>query len=626
MFSSSYLAWGFAGALIFGLTLLFSIRNGAIVAAGCFLGFLAGWAISFAFMPAFDPWLGQSVILFLVLFGGAALLALSGDTSRAAGPMVLWVLLAIVAAAVSFASTFSGFHADRYAKLLVPVQESRMTGIPLIDQSQARLVTDELARKRAAEMISASDEQGIGSRVVIGEMWGNEINKTMYWIAPLEHSSFLRWFSFGTTPGYIMVSQFNEVNAKFVQDQPIKIGKQAWFSDNVYRRVYMEGLIDYEYGDAMFQVDDSGHPYWVVPLLYPQVGMGGYMPVKWALVDATTGAVQTFDDPAKIPAWVDRVYPQDIVAQRFDDWGCLGQGWIACTFTGQNVITSTPDISVTIDPDDHIVYYSGTQFANTKAEGASSGVYVANARTGRTVFYPRAGITETEAQSVMTQAWSNYEGYKAAEPILLSVNGHEAYFSIILDAAGVRKGFAIVSQDNRNIIGFGNSVQSTVTEFSRSLQRSGRDSAFEPGKRAAEASVEGLVVTFTPYVQNGKTVFYVTIDTQPNKIFEVSDEKIGEIVATKVGDPVRVTSDNYQPGVVYVTGFDNLRFDLKEEGLQPKVDKSMKDARERYEEQKDRSDAKAIIERLNPEQLNRLLEALRATQGSSSTPAMPEAK
>lgn len=626
MFSSSYLAWGASGAFLFGLTYLVAIRSGAMAALGAVSGLIVGWLISYIFMPAFDPWLGESVMLFFFLFGFPALLSLNGETGRQGWPLALWITLAVVAVTVSFGSTFSGFHADRYAKLLVPVQESRATGIPLIDQSQARLVTDELARKRAAELLSGSDEQGIGSRVVIGEMWGNEINGVMYWIAPLEHSGFFRWLNFDTTPGYIMVSQFNEVNAKFVQNQPIRIGKEAWFSDNVYRHVYQSGLIDYRYGDAMFQVDDAGHPYWVVPLLYPQVGMGGYMPVKWALVDATSGDIQTYDDPDKIPAWVDRVFPQDLIADRFDDWGCLGQGWVACTFTGQNVIRSTPGISVTIDPDGHIVYYSGTQFSNAKSEGASSGVYVANARTGKTVFYPRAGITEIEAQSVMTQAYSNYEGYTAAEPILLSVNGHEAYFSIILDASGVRKGFAIVSQDNRNIIGLGNSVQSTVSDFNRSLQRSGRDAAFEPGKQAAETSVEGLVVTFTPYVQNGKTAFYLTLDTLPNKIFEVSDEKIGEIVATKVGDPVRVTSDNYQPAVVYVTGFDNLRVELKDEGLQPKVDQSMKDAKDRYEEQKDRKDAKAIIENLAPEELDRLLEALRAAGKSEPAPAGAEAQ
>jgi len=618
MFSTSYLAWGATGALIFGLTLLFAVRSGAMAAFGVVAGFIAGWTISFTFMPAYDLWLGQSLMLFFFLFGFPALLSLNGGTERSAYPVIMWFLLAAVAIVTVIGSTFSGFHAERYAKLLVPVQESRATGIPLIDQTQARLVTDELARKRAAELISGSDEQGIGSRVTIGEMWGNEIGGTMYWIAPLEHSGFFKWLNFDSTPGYVMVSQFNEVNAKFVQNQPIKIGKGAWFSDNVYRHVYQAGLIDYEYGDAMFQVDDSGHPYWVVPLLYPQVGFAGYMPVKWALVDATNGDVQTFDSPDAIPAWVDRVFPQDLIADRFDDWGCLGQGWVSCWFTGQNVIKSTPGISVTIDPDGHIVYYSGTQFENAKSEGASSGVYLANARTGKTVFYPRAGITEIEAQSVMTQAYANYEGYKAAEPILLSVNGHEAYFSIILDASGVRKGFAIVSQDNRNIIGLGNSVQSTVSDFSRSLQRSGRDAAFEPGKQAPQTSVEGLVVTFTPYVQNGKTAFYLTIDTLPNKILEVSDEKIGEIVATKVGDPVRVTSDNYQPGVVYVTGFDNLRFELKEEGLQPVVDGSMKDATKRYEEQKDRKDAKAIIEKLTPEELDRLLDALRQPDAPAS--------
>jgi len=618
MLSASFLAWAAAGGAIFGLTSLAAGRHVSAAAIMAILGAILGWLCAVFAMPSFDPWLAGSVLLFFVLFGIAAVLSMMSHNSP--GPFLSWLGLAFLTVLVAFFSSFPGFHAERYANLLVPAQAARDTSIPLIDQSQARLVTDELARKRAAELLSSIDEKGIGTRVVVGEMWGNEVGGTMWWIAPLEHTGFFRWLNFGTTPGYIMVSQSNEVDAKVVLDRPIRIGKEAWFSDNVYRRLYMAGYIDYDYADAMFQVDDGGQPYWVVPLLYPQVGFGGYMPVKWALVDAADGSVETFDSPEEMPDWIDRIYPQDVIADRFDDWGCLSNGWVACAFTGQNVIRSTPGINVAIDANGEIIYYSGTEFANSKAEGASSGLYVANARTGRTVFYPRAGITEVTAKRTMEQAYANYPGYTAAEPILLSINGQEAFFSVILDASGVRKGFAVIAQDNRNIIGTGNSVQAAVTEFNRALQRSSRDSAFEAGTAGAE-EVEGLVVTYQPYVQNGKTVFYVTIDTLPGKILEVSEEKIGEIVATLPGDPVRISSDNFRPGVVYVTSFDNLRIELKEEGLQPVVDKRAGDAMDRYKDQKARRDAEALVKELSPEQVDRLLEALRKENADAPSTA-----
>lgn len=611
MFSNWFLVWGAVSALIFVAVHFFAlIPVGFSTFFFALLGFLLGTGLSFLWLPSLDFFLGNSLFLGLFVYWVAALLVLIFSERGTRGiPTAVGIALLAVTALLCFVTTHSSLNAEQYANLIVPKQEERDATMPLTDQSQVRLVTDQLARKRAAELLSSSDEQGIGSRVVIGEMWGNEINGKLYWIAPLEHSGFFRWMNFGTTPGYIMVSQFNEVDAKFVQDKPIKIGTGAYFSDNVYRRLYMNGYIDYDYGDAVFQVDDDGEPYWVVPMLYPQVGFSGYLPVKWVLVHATTGEMQEFNNAAEVPSWVDRVYPADIVAERFDDWGCLSNGYVACSWTGQNVISSTPGISVTINPDGDVVYYSGTQYNNASSEGASSGVYIANARTGEIIFYPRSGITEQTATSVMTQAYANYDGYHAAEALLVSINGMEAYFSVILDGSGVRKGFAIVAQDNRNIIGVGNSVQSTVTEFMRANQRSARDAAFEAGSKDSSLHQEGLVQTITPYSQNGRTVFYITIDSLPNKILEVSEEKVGEIVATVVGDPVSVGIENMDPGVVFVTQFDNLRIALEENGIQPIVDYSNSEALTRYKVEKERNKVSALLHTLSQEELDLVMQS-----------------
>lgn len=619
MASSYFIFAGLIGGLFALVALFHNGRFSSGLLGFAFFGSNIGLLVSYLFMPAINPFFATTVITIVLLFWFALLmLHVSEDTFSGSPATLVGACLTVLTIIVMVATTFSMFHSDRYASLLVPNEEKRDTSMPLIDQSQARLVTPKLARKRAAELLSSSDEQGIGSRVVIGEMWGNEIDGTMWWIAPLEHSGFFRWLNFDNTPGYIMVSQFNELNAKFVQDKPIKYGIEAWYWDNVYRHLYANGHVSYSYEDAVFQIDDEGNPHWLVGMSEPQVGFAAYMPVRWALVDANTGDISIYDDPADVPEWVDRLYPQDIIANRFDDWGCFSQGFGSCWFSKQNVIQSTPGISITINPSGEIIYYSGTQFANAKAEGASSGVFITNARTAETTFYPRAGITETAAKSVMDQAYANFDGYRADTPLLLSINGMEAYFAIVLDAAGVRKGFAIVAQDNRNTIGTGNSVQAAVSDFMRSMQRSKRDLAFESGSGSSGHEFEGLVVTYLPYVQNGRTVFYVSIDTLPNKILEVSEEKISEIVATKVGDPVRVSVDNTQPGIVYVTSFDNLRVNLSEEGLQPVVDKKMEDAFERFEEDKKRADAEALLEGLSQEDLDKLLMLLRSAEDATN--------
>jgi hypothetical protein len=581
MFTATALTWAALGALIAAVVFLVDggmkkLFKGTVIIAVTAVGVM-GWLMAYWSMAAFNPWLVSTWMMGLFLLIAAT--AFRCLLAPSAIPVVLSLFSVVAFAISSFATTAPMFHAQRYGNLMAPEIKERDTTAPLVDQTQARIVTRELAIKRAAEILASSAVEGLGSRVVMGEPWGNKVGDTYFWAIPLEHSGFFKWLSHGTTPGYIAVSQMNEMNTRFVQDKPMKISVNGWFDDNVYRHLFNRGFKSQIMGEAILTPDEEWNPYWLVPMSLPQVGFGGEMPVSWSLVNAVTGDIQTFDDPADAPEWVDRLYHQAMVSERFDDWGCWSRGWSACMFSGNDVIKSTPDgrgntsINVTLDADQNIVYYSGTQFEKNSSEGATSGFYTANARTGHITFYRRAGITEEAAKQVMKGAYADFDGYVPGDLVPLTLNGStQAFFSIIVDNAGSRKGFAIVSQNNRNVYGKGVSVQAALTDFYRSMRRADRDASFEPGMGADEVSIEGNVLTFTSVVQGDRTSFYLTLDSLPGKIVEVSEEKIGDIVVTKVGDRVRITTDNVQPGILSTTSFDNLGFTLVEGGIQPSVD------------------------------------------------------
>lgn len=589
MFTATSLTWLAVGVMITALTFVldggFKRSSPAAFVVTAIVVALFGWIVAFITMASFSPWLlgTWAMAFFLAYLSSIVRGLLSSGSSVGSG--FTYGALTLFFAVFAIGASAPIFHAERYGKLLVPEIKERDVAAPLVDQTQARIVTDPLAIKRAAEILASSKEEGLGSRVEMGEPWGNEIEGTMYWAIPLEHSSVFKYFSNGTTPGYIAVSQTNEMNTKFVQDMPMRIGVNAWFDDNVYRHLYNRGFKSYIMGTAILSIDPKWTPYWLVPLSLPQIGFGGEMPVKWSLVNAVTGDVQTFDDPSKVPEWVDRLYHQDMVSERFNDWGCWSRGFVACMISGNDTIKSTPGINVTLSADQKIIYYSGTQFEKNKAEGATSGFYTFNARTGHTTFFRRAGITEEAAKQVMKGAFADFDGYEPADLVPLTLNGeHPVFFSVIVDGAGSRKAFAIVSMNNRNVIGKGNSVQAALTDFNRSMQRSNRDATFEPGKAEGAVSFEGKVITLTSVVSGDRTSFYLTLDSLPGKIIEVSEEKIGEIVVTKVGDAVRVTTDNADPAVIFSTAFDNLGFTPIEGGIQPVVD--ARNAEEKAEREK----------------------------------------
>lgn len=566
MLSTTVASWFAVGAAVSFLTyLLDDLRRAstlAVVGSTLIVATLSAF-LAWAFMTSFSPYLvGTYVQLLVVAIASGGLRMLSGPVAGLSLACYTTATVVTVGFMIAFSAPF--FHAEEYGRLMVPELKEHDAHVPLVDQTQARIVTDALAAKRAGEILASADEPGLGSRVMIGEAWGNKVGKTMYWLMPLEHSSVFKWYSNGTTPGYIAVSQMNEMTTKFVQDKPIRIGTEAWGDDNVYRHIFNRGFKTQIMGEAIFQVDEDWNPYWVVPLSEPQIGVGGEMPTGWAIVDATSGDTKLYTKEADVPAWVDRLYHSDMIAERFDDWGCWSRGWKACMFSGNDVIESAPGINVTIDANLDLVYYSGTQFENNKSVGATSGFYTANGRTGRIIFYRRAGITEAAAKAVMNGAYADFEGYRAADCVLLTLNGEAAFFSIIVDGNGSRKAFAIVSQTNRNVFGKGASIQAAVTDFGRSLQRVSRDAGLAAGDGPRGLAFEGVVLTLVPVIQNDRTSFYLTLDSLPGKVVEVSEEKIGEIVVTKVGDRVRFSTDNDEPGLVFSTGFDNLGFEFKE--------------------------------------------------------------
>ncbi len=613
MFSVTPLSWFAVGALIALVT--FCLEGGtkkSNIATLVFSAIVVGivsWILAYVFMTSFSPWLVSTwVQAILLAFLSALLYALVGTASGMS--FAAYSLLTGVVFVVGIAASAPIFHAQRYGALMAPEIKERDAAVPLIDQTQARLVTDKLAIKRAAEILASAKEEGLGSRTIMGEPWGNKINGTMYWAIPLEHASFWKWLSNGTTPGYIAVSQMNEMNTKFIQDKPLRISTSAWFDDNVYRHLFNRGFKSQIMGEAILTIDEEWNPHWLVPMSLPQVGFGGDMPVSWSLVDAQTGEIRSFDNPDDAPEWVDRLFHQAMVAERFDDWGCWSQGVGACLFSGNDVVKSTAGINVTIDAALDIVYYSGTQFENNQAEGATSGFYTANARTGKITFYRRAGITEDAAKDVMRGAFANFDGYEPADMVLLSLPGGEAYFSIIVDGAGSRKAFALVMQTNRNVFGKGDSIQAALTDYARSMRRAGRDAAFEPGKDIPTAVFEGKVLTIKPVTQGDRTAFYLSIDSLPGKIVEVAEEKIGDIVVTEKGANVRITTDSTDPGIILATSFDNLDFELVEGGIQAAVDSRNEAAESERREAELLDETTEKVKSLNPDEIRLLRKAL----------------
>ncbi|MFC1623322.1 hypothetical protein ACFL16_02885 [Patescibacteria group bacterium] len=599
-------------AIAAGTTVLMGMvfnRNRQI--GGAIFSFLLFYLISWMFLPALAFDMLQTWVMFTFVLGVSAAITGFGYGQEKIG--VFFVPGAVLLVMVFGMFFTSGvFNASEMANVLsVTDHGQKETTIELASQEQALRVTPDLATKRAAELIGSAQKPGLASIAKYGTMYGNIMpDGKAVWMAPLEPNGFWKWLFNSVTPGYFVCSHVNSMDSELIENQPIAYGPGFYWGHDLERHLYMNGYVNYIYGEIFFQVDNEEVPHYVVSLERPQVGFWSDFPEKWVVVNAKTGKIDPYDSHDSLPSWIDRAYPGDTMIDRLDDWGCFSAGAWACYVSGVNVIKPTPGHVVTMDSVNKMIYYTGTQFENNKSGGATSGVATFNSRTGKADFYRRAGITETEAVKIMNGAVSNFNGWSAEKPVLIQINGIETYFSVITDESGARKSYGMVWQRSRDVYGIGKSVEDAVRSYLRSARSNKSQTAFEGHSEIDSVSFNGLVVTITPVTRGGETSFYLRLDTVNDKVFVVNTNNPAEVATTKVGEPVCLTALNVEPSTVEVDKFDNLSINLAESAAQVKLNTDTTEVMRRYQEVQRASDVKAKLNTLSPEQVNELLKAL----------------
>lgn len=612
MFSPMFMIWATIAALTtVGMGIIFNKKPQSICAVIMFIVF---YFVSWAALPALAIDMLETWIMFIAITICAAILTsiVSGESENFVPGIVPVGVIVLMLLGMIFTSGM--FNASKMSKVIdLTDHGQKSTTIELASQEQALRVTPNLAEKKAAELIGSAKTPALASIAKFTDMWGNVTKDgKAVWVAPLEPNGFWRWVSNPITPGYFICSHINSVDSRLVEDKPIAYGKDFFISHDLYRHLYINGYVNYKYGDAFFQIDDDGNPYYVVPLERPQVGFWCDFPEMWVIVDAYTGDIEEAKTHDELPKWVDRAYSADVMMDRLTDWGSFSAGAWAAYVSGVEVIDPTPNLVVTMNNKGEMIYYTGTQFHKHKVNGATSGVVTINARTGKTEFYRRAGITESAAIQIINGAVANFAGRTAENPVLIQENGKETYFSVITDESGALKGYGMVWQRDRNVYGVGDTVRDAIRNYLRSARNIMGSAAFESNSAIDEIVFNGLIVSKTPVSIKGNTVFYVRLDSVKDKVFMVNMENPAEIAVTNIGEPVILTTDNSDTGVIDVNSFDNLLINITESEGQKQLDADMKDVMDRYNLKMIKDNARAEFDNLSPNQIKQLLKIIKA--------------
>ncbi|MFV8362024.1 hypothetical protein ACNQGO_01410 [Flavobacterium sp. ZT3P35] len=474
--------------------------------------------------------------------------------------LVFTVLVLLVYCIVlPFATSLKMFRSDSYQKLIGEVKNGQKitNHIAPISIDKIRVVDEELAHLLGEKILGS--QPALGSQVELGDFCIQKVNNNLYWVAPLLHSGFFKWFNNQEgTAGYVMVSATNERDVRLVQNvagKAIKIKYQqgAYFQSDIHRHVYFNGNSTIGLADFSFEIDDAGNPYWIITKYAKKVGFSGKEAIGTLVVDAQSGAMRSYTI-AKTPKWVDRIQPLEFIEDQLNDWGEYVHGY--WNFSNADKLQITEGLTLVYGKDSKSYWYTG--LTSVGKDESAVGFVLVDTRTKETTFYKQGGATEFAAQS-SAQGKVQEKGYKASLPIPYNINNIPTYVMTLKDDGGLVKMFAMVAISDYTIVGVGNTMRETLTSFKNVYNMA--DNKINPNSVSNKKSLKSVVTRIQNDVKNGNSFYYFKVKDYPN-IFVGSSQISNQLPVTIVGDSIKISFDVDLEEVIDVSSFENINLKL----------------------------------------------------------------
>lgn len=462
---------------------------------------------------------------------------------------ILTAILTILYIMVISLATWEGFRAMSYQGLIgeIKLSENFAKEVPPVALDKIRIIDQEVAHRLGDKVLGEElpgQERTLGSQAYVGDFRIQNVNGELFWIAPLLHSGFFKWFNnTDGTPAYIKVSATSDPQVELVSDVRIKYQPEAYFGSNLHRHLYLHGYMTTGLTDYTFEIDDEGTPYWVVTLYSHEVGFSGMNAYGVAVVNAATGDIQEYT-PETAPKWIDRIQPMEMVEEQLEYWGEYIHGY--WNFSNLDKKTTTKGLSLVYGKDDQSYWYTG--LTSVGQEQGTIGFVLVNTRTKETTRYKQVGATEEAARrSAMGKVQE--KKYIGSFPILYNINNVPTYVLSLKDQAGLIKMVAMVSVRDHSIVGVGETLEEALRSY-----RGGK----VVDKKEGTYTTYGHVERIQSSLIDGKTSYYFTLDNIPNKIFLGESIVSTEFPLTEVSDSVMVAYDDARQATIPVAKFDNL--------------------------------------------------------------------
>lgn len=374
-----------------------------------------------------------------------------------------------------------------------------------------------------------------------------------YRISSLEYGGYFKSqkAKYEGIPGYVLVNTSTQ-EAKFVElEEGIKYSPSAYWSFDLRRHIRSQ-YSSYLFGKSFFEIDEEGNPYWITAVKTPTIGLfRGKTEESFIITNAITGKSEEYKTK-DLPEWVDHAFDLSYLMSvaeynlKYQNgyWNSLFSktGVLRTSYSYQSGRDTDGDgdtdihyegYNTTITSDGDIVFYTGLTPAS-KAE-SNVGFILANPRTGVITRYTCSGAEESSAAASAESLVQDLK-YVATFPTIMNVDGHETYFMLLKDKAGLVQRFALCNVENYTKV-----VQADTLDEALRLYRVKLGITTEETEKPQEEllKTEGNIQNLYQAQLDGCTYYYFTLERSTD-LYMSSIKNSSKQVMLKVGTKVSI--------------------------------------------------------------------------------------
>ncbi len=485
-------------------------------------------------------------------------------------PIALILVLALVVG-VGYLTGAALFRAKDYAEIIdvkegdftEDIAEIDFSSVPRLDKDSSNMI----ATRALGEL---SDYV---SQFTVNSYYSTQINYkgTPVRVQSLDYGDIFKWIKNTKEgiPAYIIVDMTTQKAETVRLEEGMKYSPAEHFNEYLLRHVrfkYPSLILD----EASFEIDETGRPYWIVPVLDKTIGLfGGTDVIGAVIVDSITGDTTlvstSLDGITKLPTdkfvtdkefqWLDQVYSAAIVNEQYNYYGKYNNGFWNSIIGQENVKITSQGYNYLALNDDVYMY---TGVTSISSDQSIIGFVLINQRTKEANYYQVSGALENTAQTSAQGKVQQY-GYKATFPILLNVSGEPTYFMALKDSSELVKMYAMVNVKQSTVVGVGSSLAECTESYAAELEKNGVNVEVDVDSMGNEETpdapkvetvdVKGTVEEIRSVITGGETYFYIKLVDNAT-YYKVAVKDAERIVILNVGDEITFAVDKDAKGEI----------------------------------------------------------------------------